>query len=133
MHDVIYECHLTTFFCVGEPLSQAELVRRDHRRRERKILRQLEKQRRRLESRGIIKDLATLRLQWEEKRRNMLANPDGTTGLKPISENSFNEDDSDEDDEDDEIDVENDFRVILILNNYISCRGLLDQMEAQPL
>jgi hypothetical protein len=99
-------------FVVGEPLSHEELVRRDHRRRERKIMRQLEKQRRRLESRGIFKDLATLRLQWEEKRRNLLENPG--TSLKPISENSFNEDDSDDEDDDDEIDVENDFRVISI-------------------
>ena len=36
------------------------------------------------------------------------------TGLNPVSENSFNEDDSDDEDDDDEIDVENDFRVILI-------------------
>ena len=42
----------------------------------------------------------------------MLLNPG--TGLNPVSENSFNEDDSDDEDDDDEIDVENDFRVILI-------------------
>ena len=40
----------------------------------------------------------------------MLLNPG--TGLNPVSENSFNEDDSDDEDDDDEIDVENDFRVI---------------------
>ena len=42
----------------------------------------------------------------------MRLNPE--TGLNPVSENSFNEDDSDDEDDDDEIDVENDFRVILI-------------------
>ena len=65
-------------------------------------MRQLEKQRRRLESRGIYKDLATLRNEWEEKRRLPF----------PVSETSFNEeddlDDDDDDDDDDEIDVEND-------------------------
>ena len=77
-------------------------------------MRQLEKQRRRLESRGIFKDLATLRVQWEEKRKALLENP-ADSGRNPVSENSFNdiddledEDDDDLDDEDDEIDVEND-------------------------
>jgi hypothetical protein len=81
-------------------------VRRDQRRRERKIMRQLEKQRRRLESRGIFKDLATLRHEWEVKRNQPFP--------FPVSETSFNEDeldelDDDEEDElDDEIDVEHD-------------------------
>jgi hypothetical protein len=69
-------------------------------------MRQLEKQRRRLETRGIFKDLATLRHEWEVKRSQPFP--------FPVSETSFNEDeldelDDDEEDElDDEIDVEHD-------------------------
>lgn len=87
--------------CSGEPLSHEELIRRDQRRKERKIIRQLEKQRKRLAMRGIFKDLSTLRAQWEEKRRN--GNEKGSL------ENDEDPDDEDDDDSDDEIDVENDF------------------------
>ena len=100
------------FFQLGEPLSHEELIRRDERRRERKILRQLEKQRRRLESRGIVKDLATLRAEWQQKRINLTLGG-ASNGEGPSSERSVDEEDLDEDDDDDdddEIDVENDDR-----------------------
>jgi hypothetical protein len=93
---------------LGEPLSREELVRRDERRKERKILRQLEKQRRRLENRGIFKDLATLRLEWQQKRAASMAA--GASGAMAISEHGLDDEDLD-DDEDDEIDVENDDQV----------------------
>jgi hypothetical protein len=93
----------------GEPLSQEELVRRDLRRRERKVVRQLEKQRRRLEHRGIVKDLATLRREWEERRKGSGDAPAGHhVSAEPgasVSELSFNGDDDDDDDDDDEVSI----------------------------
>jgi len=62
------------------------------RRRERKIHRQLQKQRKRLAARGIFKDLQSLRDQWHEGQ-----NPE-------LNEIEL----SNDEDEDDEIDVEND-------------------------
>ncbi len=59
-----------------------------------------------METRGIFKDLATLRHEWEVKRSQPFP--------FPVSETSFNEDeldeldDDEEDDLDDEIDVEHD-------------------------
>ncbi len=46
------------------PLTQEELERRELQRRERKIIRQLEKRQRKMAARGIHVDLATLKREW---------------------------------------------------------------------
>uniref|UniRef100_A0A0K2T7Z3 Homeobox protein unc-4 n=1 Tax=Lepeophtheirus salmonis TaxID=72036 RepID=A0A0K2T7Z3_LEPSM len=71
--------------CSGEPLSPQELFKRELQRKERKIMRQLEKQQKKLLSKGVNVDLQTLRIQYEERKLSGRL---------------------DEEDDDDEIDVE---------------------------
>eukprot|EP00096_Caligus_rogercresseyi_P015794 TRINITY_DN8268_c0_g1_i1.p1 TRINITY_DN8268_c0_g1~~TRINITY_DN8268_c0_g1_i1.p1 ORF type:complete len:252 (-),score=72.36 TRINITY_DN8268_c0_g1_i1:40-795(-) len=75
--------------CSGEPLSPQELFRRELQRKERKIHRQLEKQQKKLLSKGVNMDLSSLRVQYEERR---------------LAGHSFLEEE--DEDEEDEIDVE---------------------------
>ena len=53
--------------CSGDPLSQAEIEKRERQRRQRKLNRQLEKKQAKLAAKGIHVDIATLRQQWESK------------------------------------------------------------------
>lgn len=53
--------------CSGKPISADEATKRDIARKERKIHRQLEKQRKKFASRGIKIDIATLRRQINRK------------------------------------------------------------------
>lgn len=62
--------------CSGEPLTPEELVKREQQRRERKILRQLEKQQRKLAAKGVDVDLKTLRKEWDQKRADGIEEPD---------------------------------------------------------
>ena len=55
----------------------------------------------------IFKDLATLRLEWQQKRAASMAGGCGSSAAMSTSEHGLDDDDLD-DDEDDEIDVEND-------------------------
>ena len=75
--------------CSGQPLTQEELERREHQRRERRVARQLEKQRRRMAARGVEVDMETLRRDWERKRK---------------AGKAYGQD-CDDDDDEDEIDV----------------------------
>ena len=53
--------------CSGDPLSQAEIEKRERQRRQRKLNRQLEKKQAKLAAKGIHVDISTLRQQWESK------------------------------------------------------------------
>ncbi len=56
--------------CSGQPLTPEEVERRERQRRERRVARLLEKQRRRLEARGVEVDPEALRREWERKNRD---------------------------------------------------------------
>lgn len=58
--------------CSGEPLTQTELERREQQRKERKLMRQLEKQQKKLAAKGIEMDLASLRDEWMKKHSDDL-------------------------------------------------------------
>ncbi|XP_059472054.1 homeobox protein unc-4-like [Neocloeon triangulifer] len=55
--------------CSGEPIPADELVRKERERREKKILKSLEKQQKKLALKGIQVDLEALRRDWEAQRR----------------------------------------------------------------
>ena len=58
------------------------MIKREEQRRERKIMRQLEKQQRKLSAKGVEVDLKTLRKEWEQKRLNggaSVSNEDGNS------------------------------------------------------
>ncbi len=73
--------------CSGEPLTPAEMERRERQRRERKMMRQVEKQHRKLLAKGVEVSLEALRREYQAKKRD---NDDDE------------EEDDDIDDEDDE-------------------------------
>ncbi|XP_046988219.1 homeobox protein BarH-like 2, partial [Schistocerca americana] len=55
--------------CSGEPIPEEELRRKERERREKKLLKSLERQQRKLAAKGVAVDLDTLRRQWEAKHR----------------------------------------------------------------
>ena len=52
--------------CSGQPITEPEIEKRERARRERKLLRQLDQQRRRLQAKGVQVELKTLRKQYED-------------------------------------------------------------------
>ncbi|XP_067005624.1 homeobox protein unc-4-like [Anabrus simplex] len=54
--------------CSGEPIPEDELRRKEQERREKKLLKSLERQQRKLAAKGIAVDLATLRREWETQQ-----------------------------------------------------------------
>jgi len=54
--------------CSGEPIPPEEIERREQQRRERKLTRQLEKQQKKLEAKGIMVEIQQLRQEWEAAR-----------------------------------------------------------------
>ncbi|XP_069691332.1 uncharacterized protein [Periplaneta americana] len=91
--------------CSGEPIPEEELVRKERERREKKLLKSLERQQRKLAAKGIAVDIATLRREWEAKRE--MASASGSVGVGTSS----SADDSQQqrpDDDDTDIDVEDD-------------------------
>lgn len=56
--------------CSGEPIPAEELERKERDRKEKKLLKSLEKQQKKLALKGIHVDLATLRAEWEAQHRN---------------------------------------------------------------
>ncbi|XP_069691331.1 homeobox protein unc-4-like isoform X2 [Periplaneta americana] len=54
--------------CSGEPIPEEELVRKERERREKKLLKSLERQQRKLAAKGIAVDIATLRREWEQQQ-----------------------------------------------------------------
>lgn len=53
--------------CSGEPIPPEELRRKERERRQKKILKALERQQRKLAAKGISVDLSTLRAEWEQR------------------------------------------------------------------
>ena len=58
--------------CSGKPISADEAVKRELARKERKIHRQLEKQRKKLAARGIVIDISTLRGQLNNTKKSQV-------------------------------------------------------------
>ncbi|KAK6624319.1 hypothetical protein RUM44_011178 [Polyplax serrata] len=54
--------------CSGEPIPLEELKRKERERREKKLLRSLERQQRKLAAKGIVVDVQTLRREWEQQQ-----------------------------------------------------------------
>ncbi|KAG7210122.1 hypothetical protein KM043_011684 [Ampulex compressa] len=53
--------------CSGEPIPPEELRRKERERRQKKLLKALERQQRKLAAKGITVDLPTLRAEWESR------------------------------------------------------------------
>nr|XP_024217798.1 homeobox protein unc-4-like [Halyomorpha halys] len=51
--------------CSGEPIPEEELRRKERERRQKKLLKSLERQQRKLAAKGVTVDLETLRREWE--------------------------------------------------------------------
>ena len=58
--------------CSGEPIPPEELQRKERDRREKKLMKALEKQQKKLALKGIHVDLAALRRDWEAQQRRKL-------------------------------------------------------------
>lgn len=56
--------------CSGEPIPADELRRKEHERRQKKLLKSLERQQRKLAAKGVHVDLDTLRKEWESQQAN---------------------------------------------------------------
>eukprot|EP00095_Tigriopus_kingsejongensis_P010108 maker-scaffold152_size304267-snap-gene-1.18 protein:Tk10108 transcript:maker-scaffold152_size304267-snap-gene-1.18-mRNA-1 annotation:"homeobox protein unc-4-like" len=54
--------------CSGEPISEEELERREYQRREKKLMKQLEKQQKKLAAKGINVDLDTLKKDYDNQK-----------------------------------------------------------------
>jgi homeobox protein Unc-4 len=54
--------------CSGEPIPEEELLRKERERREKKLMKSLERQQRKLAAKGIAVDIATLRREWEQQQ-----------------------------------------------------------------
>jgi homeobox protein Unc-4 len=101
--------------CSGEPIPEEELLRKERERREKKLIKSLERQQRKLAAKGIAVDIATLRREWEAKRE--MTSSVSTRGAAPVSadnsvttgspESQHRQTNNDEDDDTD-IDVEDD-------------------------
>ncbi|XP_074098564.1 uncharacterized protein LOC141527144 [Cotesia typhae] len=62
--------------CSGEPIPPEELRRKERERRQKKLLKTLERQQRKLAAKGITVDLTTLRAEWESRSAaNASGNP----------------------------------------------------------
>jgi homeobox protein Unc-4 len=59
--------------CSGEPIPEEELQRKERERREKKLLKSLERQQRKLAAKGIAVDIATLRREWEQQQGKKVA------------------------------------------------------------
>ena len=63
--------------CSGEPIPAEELERKERDRKEKKLLKSLEKQQKKLALKGIQVDLASLRAEWETQHRNKISGAAG--------------------------------------------------------
>ncbi|PNF29993.1 hypothetical protein B7P43_G06955 [Cryptotermes secundus] len=102
--------------CSGEPIPEEELMRKERERREKKLMKSLERQQRKLAAKGIAVDMATLRREWEAKRE-MTSTSAGTSGVASASADdsvttgspgSQHRQANNDDDDDTDIDVEDD-------------------------
>ncbi|KAL2721983.1 protein zerknuellt 1-like [Vespula maculifrons] len=71
--------------CSGEPIPPEELRRKERERRQKKLLKALERQQRKLAAKGITVDLSTLRAEWESRT----AAASGSNSLSGHLGNSF--------------------------------------------
>lgn len=55
--------------CSGEPIPAEELRRKEIERRQKKLLKSLERQQRKLAAKGVTVDLDTLRREWEAQQQ----------------------------------------------------------------
>ncbi|XP_049948241.1 homeobox protein unc-4-like [Schistocerca serialis cubense] len=76
--------------CSGEPIPEEELRRKERERREKKLLKSLERQQRKLAAKGVAVDLDTLRRQWEAKHR---AHAPAHQQTQPLSQPNDDEED----------------------------------------
>jgi homeobox protein Unc-4 len=81
--------------CSGEPIPQEELLRKERERREKKLLKSLERQQRKLAAKGIAVDIATLRREWEQQQgKKMAARAQQTSSQQTSVPNNNNNNDS---------------------------------------
>ncbi|PNF29991.1 hypothetical protein B7P43_G06957, partial [Cryptotermes secundus] len=59
--------------CSGEPIPEEELLRKERERREKKLMKSLQRQQRKLAAKGIAVDMATLRREWEQQQGKKVA------------------------------------------------------------
>ncbi|KAG8233475.1 hypothetical protein J437_LFUL014022 [Ladona fulva] len=59
--------------CSGEPIPPEELLRKERERREKKLLKALERQQRKLAAKGVRVPLAALRADWEQQQQGKRA------------------------------------------------------------
>ena len=94
--------------CSGQPITEPEIEKRERARRERKLLRQLDKQRRRLQAKGVQVELKTLRKQYEDIQNKLgkeeqlklnyseyffqINKPNGLGGTSPITSGTKSDD-----------------------------------------
>ncbi|XP_063234355.1 homeobox protein unc-4-like [Bacillus rossius redtenbacheri] len=99
--------------CSGEPIPEEELRRKERERRDKKLLKALERQQRKLAAKGVAVDLATLRREWEAKHGCDAARPSSSCDTNQSSAARSESEPSsqggrDDADDDTDIDVEDD-------------------------
>ncbi|KAK7575978.1 hypothetical protein V9T40_012264 [Parthenolecanium corni] len=60
--------------CSGEPIPLEELRRKEQERRQKKLLKSLERQQRKLAAKGVVVDMETLRREWETQQSKSKGN-----------------------------------------------------------
>ncbi|CAH0773930.1 unnamed protein product [Bemisia tabaci] len=123
--------------CSGEPIPAEELRRKERERRQKKLLKSLERQQRKLAAKGVNVDIETLRREWEAQQNNGkrggddlqtssmtgmsvssmdISHEDSSSCCSQLSSNTNrdieidvvgDEDEDDSDDEDDDADADN--------------------------
>ncbi|KAF0763227.1 homeobox protein unc-4-like, partial [Aphis craccivora] len=71
--------------CSGEPIPADELRRKERERRQKKLLKSLERQQRKLAAKGVHVDLDTLRKEWESQQANNAAKKHGQMDCGVVS------------------------------------------------
>ena len=66
--------------CSGEPISHEELIRKEATRRERKLMKQLEKQQKKLAAKGIHVEIESLRKDYDAQKAGGAADGTGIGG-----------------------------------------------------
>ena len=77
--------------CSGEPIPEEELLRKERDRREKKLLKSLERQQRKLAAKGIAVDIATLRREWEQQQGKKAAARAAQSSGQQSSNNNNND------------------------------------------
>uniref|UniRef100_T1I5Z3 Homeobox domain-containing protein n=1 Tax=Rhodnius prolixus TaxID=13249 RepID=T1I5Z3_RHOPR len=80
--------------CSGEPIPEEELRRKERERRQKKLLKSLERQQRKLAAKGVSVDLDTLRREWEAQHSGFHDNPRSKTDPNAVSGSSSSRQDT---------------------------------------